>query len=153
MIYKICKSNTEKRLDLKETGCEDYCAAAPRAGTFGKRETDRTYLHVRRRRKPLDKNGGCGGYGGSYYKKQGCDDDETSASKQGCCLTDSLDKPYHNDFKAGREDEYQDKSILKSCHLFDLGDLSNVYLDGSLVAEHTGKKIWLWGINDYKIRL
>ena len=142
MILKICKSNTEKRLDLKKTGCEAYCVPRPdnQDVTLGKRETDRTNLQVRRRRTTLDKNGGCGEYGGSYYKEQVCDNVEISAPKRGCCLTDSLDKPYHNDFKSGGEDEYLDKSILKSCHLFDLGDLSNVYLDGSLVAEHGGKK-------------
>ena len=71
-----------------------------------------------------------------------CDDPDTNALKQGCCLTTSLDNPdpFHNDFKAGKVDRYQGVYDLgRSCHGFEMGDLSDIYLDGFLVADHHGK--------------
>lgn len=142
---KICRNNTEKLLDLNKTGCVKWCESfSPHRTRIGK-DTHSISSHARERRsyrKP-DEKGGCHfptdeEYGWRFNKVEICDERGISAPKQGCCLTESLDKPYHNDFKAGREDDYQAQSILQSCHLFDLGELSNVYLEGVMVAEHYG---------------
>ena len=142
-------------MELKETACKTECyGSSPHMeGTFSKRDVDRL--------RPLDKNGGCHfpreeNFGWTFSKTQVCDEPKISGLKQGCCLTGSLDKPYHNDFKAGWEDEYKGshskifrnrprhQNYIGSCDMFELGDFSNVYLDGIMVADHTGKKILVY---------
>ena len=134
-------------MELKEITCKTECygTSPHKVGQLRKRDVDTELLHVRRRRRPLDRNGGCHfpleeSFGWTFSKTQVCDEPEISGLKQGCCLTGSLNKVNHNDFKAGWEDEYEG-GYIGSCDMFELGDISNVYLDGIMVADHTGKKI------------
>ena len=110
----------------------------------GKRETDTSYAHIRSRRsyRDRDANGGCSfpalEQQGYSFSERCIEDPEINASLQDCCMVSNLDLPLHNDFKTGREDRYYGKFIDR-CRDYELGDISKVYLDGFLIAKHSGK--------------
>ena len=57
-------------------------------------------------------------------------------------MVSNLDLPLHNDFKTGREDRYAGK-FIDSCRDYELGDISEINLDGFLIANHNGKQSFL----------
>ena len=94
--------------------------------------------------RPLDENGGCSfpsdeAMGYSFYKKEVCNYRYINAAMQGCCFQGELDRLFHNDFKSGAEDRFW---AGEYCKEFDLGDVSNIKLNGFLIADHKGKKLF-----------
>ena len=105
-----------------------------------------SFIHQRYRRdyRPRDENGGCSfphdeAIGYIFSETEKCDEPNVNAAMQGCCRQGELDTFFYNDFKSGAEDWFWPG---EHCLDLNLGDISNINLNGFLIADHTGKKLY-----------